>query len=140
MSLLSILAPELGSIFGVVDKVVDRLVPDKNAGEKLKNEIQLELAQAQMKGELAQLEVNKAEAASSSMFVAGWRPFIGWICGCALAYQYLFTPLAWWIATSFRLQFTAPPKLDDVLWQLMFGMLGMGTLRTVEKFKGVATK
>lgn len=140
MSLLDIFAPEVGGIVKVVGTVVDRLIPDKNAAQKLKDEIQLELAQAQMKGELAQLDVNKAEAASSSMFVAGWRPFIGWICGGALAYQYLFTPLAWWIATSFHLPFTAPPKLDDVLWQLMFGMLGMGTLRTMEKFKGVATK
>lgn len=138
MSLLSILAPEVSGVVKVVSTVVDRLVPDKNAAQRLKDEIEIEASQALIKGELGQLEINKAEAASSSMFVSGWRPFIGWICGGALAYQYLLTPLAWWVATSFQLPMTAPPKLDDVLWQLMFGMLGMGTLRTVEKFKGVS--
>lgn len=140
MSLLDILAPGLGQIVNVVGTVVDRLIPDTNAAQKVKDEIAVQLADAQAKGQLAQIEVNKAEAVSGNMFVAGWRPAIGWVCAGALGYQYLFTPLMWWAATSFHLALTAPPKLDDVLWQLMFGMLGMGGLRTYEKTKGIADK
>ena len=137
MSLLDLVAPGLGKIVDIVGTVIDRTVPDKNAAQKLKDEIDKEMAEADIKGVLAQIDVNKAEAENQSMFVAGWRPFIGWVCGRALAYQYLFSPLMWWFSTSMHLPLTAPPKLDDVLWQLMFGMLGLGGLRTFEKINGV---
>lgn len=138
MSLLDLIAPGLGPVLNVVNTVVDRLVPDKNAAQKLQNEIQKEVAEAGLKGELAQLEVNKAEAASASIFVAGWRPAIGWVCAGALGYQYLLTPLAVWGTSWVGLMMPMPPTLDSTLWQLMFGMLGMGTLRTYEKLKGVS--
>lgn len=86
----------------------------------------------------SQNEVNKQEAASTSLFVAGWRPAIGWICSAALAYQYVVCPLAIWLSYAAGHPFPKPPTLDDTLWQLMFGMLGMGGLRTFEKMKGVA--
>lgn len=130
----------LTPIFGVVDKVVDRLVPDKAASQKIKEEIQAEISKAQLKGELEQIEVNKIEAASASVFNSGWRPFIGWVCGTALMFEYVVSPLIVWGAASTGHPIPPPPKLDEVLWQLMFGMLGMGTLRTFEKVKGVASK
>lgn len=128
----------LSPIFGVVDKVVDRLVPDKALAAQLKAESQRALVDAQIKGELAQIEVNKIEAQSASIFVAGWRPFIGWVCGSALAYQFVAAPIATWVATWAGFAVPTPPQLDAVLWELVFGMLGMGTLRTFEKVKGVA--
>lgn len=119
-------------------KLIDRLWPNKAEADAAK----LELFKLQQSGELAvitgQLEINKAEAGSPSVFVAGWRPFIGWICGMALAYQYLGRPLL----TFLTIQMGATPPvliaLDDNLWQLLFGMLGLGGLRTYEKTKGVA--
>ena len=74
------------------------------------------------------------------MFVAGWRPAIGWVCAIALMYQYTLSPIAVWVAAMAHYTLPTPPTLDSSLWELMFGMLGMGGLRTYEKIKGVATK
>ena len=120
-------------------KLIDRLWPDPTQAAQAK----LELFKLQQSGELAQitgqLEINKVEAANSSVFVAGWRPFIGWICGSALAYQYLVRPLGTGLCAAFGHPIPELPGLDSNLWELMFGMLGIGTLRTVEKMKGVAS-
>ena len=88
----------------------------------------------------AQTDINKAEATNSSVFVSGWRPAIGWVCALALAYQYLFRPLAGTVAGVLGVTIPPLPGLDDNLWQLMMGMLGMGGLRTFEKVQGVASK
>lgn len=85
-----------------------------------------------------QSEVNKQEAASSSLFVSGWRPAIGWVCALALFYQYIMVPFATWGFAFAEVSIPVMPKLDSTLWELMFGMLGMGGLRTFEKVKGVA--
>lgn len=130
----------LSPVTDIIGKVIDRLVPDKAASERIKDEIEKEIALSSMKGELAQLDVNKAEASSSSIFVAGWRPFIGWVCGSALAFQFVVSPIGQWVADVIGHHIPPPPSLDEMLWQLMFGMLGMGTLRTLEKIKGVANK
>lgn len=135
-----ILTALLGPIFGVVDKVIDRVVVDKEGAEKAKREIQIALVDAQIKGELAQIEVNAKEAENPNVFVSGWRPFIGWVCGAALAFQFVLSPIGVWGMSFFMEKVPGPPSLDNMLWELMFGMLGMGTLRTVEKWKGVASK
>ena len=125
--------------FGIDDaiaaglKVLDKFVPDPEAKAKAEAELRSSLQQ----WDKAQTDVNAVEASNPNLFVAGWRPMIGWVCALALAYQYLVCPLGLWIATSLHLAVTTPPKLDDSLWQLMFGMLGMGGLRTFEKLKGV---
>lgn len=120
-------------LLGLASKVFDKVFPDPSKAAEAK----LELMKLQQNGELAammaQTEINKTEAASSSIFVAGWRPFMGWVGGLALMYQCLVRPLA--IAFFPALFF---PALDDNLWQLMVGMLGLGGLRTFEKTKGVA--
>ena len=117
-----------------VGRVLDRLYPDPDK----RAAAELELVKLQRSGELAQLEVNRAEASSPSMFVAGWRPFVGWVCGAALAGQFVVSPVALWVSQIVGHPFPPPPTLDAVLWELLFGMLGMGTLRTVEKLKGRA--
>lgn len=80
---------------------------------------------------LAQVELNKVEATHRSVFVAGWRPFIGWICGLGLAYAFLVNPTIQWISGA------AGPQLPTkVMMDLVIGMLGLGALRTVEKLAG----
>lgn len=92
-----------------------------------------------------QIEVNKVEAASASVFVAGWRPAIGWVGAAAMAYQFVVYPfMVWgwallqakgWVPTTLP----APPMLDtDALWVILSGLLGLAGMRTVEKVKGAA--
>ena len=120
--------------------LITRLFPDPAQADAAK----LELLKLQESGDLAmmtaQTDINKVEAGSSSLFVSGWRPAIGWVCALALAYQYLLKPLAMGIFPAFGVTTLALPGLDDNLWQLMMGMLGMGGLRTFEKVQGVASK
>jgi hypothetical protein len=128
--------------FGIDDaiaaalKVLDKFVPDPQAKAKAEGELRSSL-QAWDK---SQTDVNVVEAANPNLFVSGWRPFIGWVCGIALAYQYVASPLLMWIASSLHIALSAPPKLDGTLWELVFALLGMGGLRTFEKVKGVASK
>ena len=115
-------------------KLIDRLWPDPTQADLAK----LELFRLQQSGELqqiaGQLEVNKVEATNTSVFVSGWRPFIGWICGPGLAYQFLVYP----ILVAFV------PKIVQLdmgtLLTLLAGMLGLGAMRTQEKLQGVAAK
>lgn len=84
-----------------------------------------------------QADVNKAEAGSTSVFVAGWRPFIGWVCGIGLGTQFLVAPLATWIAALCGKAIMFPPLDLGTLGTLLFGMLGLGGMRTYEKVNGV---
>lgn len=115
-------------------KLIDRLWPDPAKAAEAK----LELLKMQQSGDLAlitgQLEINKAEASNPNWFVSGWRPYIGWICGTGLAYQFLIYP----ILVAFQ------PKIVQLdlgtLLTLLGGMLGLGAMRTYEKFQGVAAR
>lgn len=135
----------LTGLFSAAEKLIDRFFPDP---EK-KAVAQLELIKMQQTGELAalaattdlakaQLAVNEKEASNPSIFVSGWRPAIGWICASALAYQFILRPMALFSAAYAGHPIPNPPALDDTLWQLLFGMLGLGGLRTYEKVKGKA--
>jgi hypothetical protein len=85
----------------------------------------------------AQTEINKIEASHRSIFVAGWRPFIGWVCGFSLAYSFLIHPFLSWVCAIWYSDITPPEIATTVLFNLTMSMLGMGGLRTYEKFKGV---
>lgn len=130
-----------GPILGIINK----LIPDKAAAAAAAAQLQQMAAQGELTAELKQLEaitsaqsdINKTEAANTSLFVAGWRPGIGWVCALALASQYILRPFILWGFSIAGHAAPTLPGLDDQLWQLMFGMLGMGTLRTFEKTKGV---
>ena len=120
----------LNSLIGPVTGLLDKFIEDKDK----KNQIAYELstmaekhAQELRKG---QLEVNKTEAAHKSLFVAGWRPAIGWICGMALLYSTILAPIL-------GIWFTVPPVDRALLTSVLMGMLGLGAMRTVEKTKGV---
>lgn len=118
--------------------LVDRLVPNKAKAKEIKDKIDEMVATGQFNSLMAQLEINKAETAHRSIFVAGWRPFIGWVCGMSLAYQYLLRPILMFVSKAFHFDIPDFPGIDDNLWELMIGMLGLGTLRTFEKIKNVS--
>lgn len=129
----------IGEIATAVKGVVDKFLPDKSEEEK--NKLALELAQLQFDQVVtsAQIDTNKAEAGNASVFVAGWRPFIGWVCGSAFAWTFVFAPM---IAYAARLSGNPVelPNLDlSQLSPVLMGMLGLGAMRTVEKVKGINT-
>lgn len=108
----------------------------------LQVQAQLETIRLNLEGQLvqqitAQIDVNKQEAANPSVFVAGWRPAIGWICGCGLFVQFIVNPIATWMAALFHHPITFPALDLGSLMTLLLGMLGLGTLRTYEKVSGV---
>lgn len=97
---------------------------------------QIRNSQAQLMG---QLEINKQEAAHSSVFVAGWRPFIGWCCGLGVLYSFFLRPVLTWVLLVIDAGLPALPELDgEELAAMISGLLGLGGLRTWEKAKGVA--
>lgn len=137
----------LGSAFDFGGKIIDKIFPDKDKADLAK----LELFKLQQMGEFkefdasleiakAQIAVNNTEAASSNLFASSWRPAIGWICAAALAYQYIIRPLATWALLVAGKDVPPMVGLDDNLWQLLTGMLGLGGLRTFEKIKNVASR
>lgn len=127
--------------------IIERIWPDKTQQDAAK----LELLKMQANGELAritaqtdedkaQAAVNQAEASNPSLFVAGWRPAVGWVCAAGLASQFLIGPYATWAAALFGKTAAVPPLDMGTLLTLLLGMLGIGALRTAEKFKGVAAQ
>lgn len=121
-------------VLEVAGPIIDRFFPDPEKRAQVRNQ----LIQTLIQGDVAQMEVNKAEAASGSLFVAGWRPFIGWIMGVCVMYVFLLAPIAQAIVSIWRPEFHMP-AVNDHLWELVFGMLGMGALRSFDKFQGVGT-
>lgn len=126
-------------IIGIIGKVLDRVIPDKAAREKAEMELAMFTASAEFQSAAKQAEINLAEAQHPSIFVAGWRPWIGWVCGVAVAYNFVVYPLLLWgLALWPQPGFSPPPLFQDSLLELVLGMLGIAGLRTYEKFKGVA--
>jgi hypothetical protein len=102
------------------------------------------MAELVVSGELqkiaGQLAINQEEAKSGSLFVAGWRPFVGWVCGAALAYVAILEPVVRFVALAAGYAGKFPVIDTTITMQVLFGMLGLGGLRTAEKIKGVARK
>jgi hypothetical protein len=135
------------AVLNIGTKVIDRLWPDPTQRDAAK----LELLKMQQTGELAQLasetelakgqqEINKVEASSGNVFVSGWRPFIGWVCGGAFAYSFILQPFLVFILVAAGVAFDAGklPILDwDQLGFVLLGMLGLGGMRTFEKTRGL---
>lgn len=135
----------LTGIFDVGFKLIERLFPDPVQKDKAKLEL-LQLQQAGMLKELeadvqlalGQLAVNKAEAESADFFRGGWRPAVGWVCAMGLGFQFVLRPLAnWFIAINGYTTFLPGLELETLM-TLLFGMLGLGAYRTVEKTKGLS--
>ena len=124
---------------GLVDTFIGKFVKDKDLAAKLQAEARSQEFQGDINLSLAQVSLNQTEAASKSIFVAGWRPFIGWICGFGLAYAFILSPL---MQFAVVLAMDTPPDFPvlDIseLMPILLGMLGLGGLRTYEKVKGVS--
>lgn len=139
------MTPIIGGLIETGLKLIERVIPDPQA----KRDAQLRLLELQQAGELkaleadlqlavGQIEVNKEEAKSPDIFRGGWRPFVGWTCGGGLFYQIMMRPLFGWIASN-AWGWTEPPSLEmDTLLTLLFGLLGLGGMRTYERIKGKA--
>ncbi|CAB4139813.1 Holin of 3TMs, for gene-transfer release [uncultured Caudovirales phage] len=134
----------ISAVLDIGGKLIDRLWPDATQAAEAK----LELLKMQQTGELAQLaaetelakgqlEVNQAEAGSSNLFVAGWRPWIGWVCGVAFSYHFVVQPLLAFILAATGYPVTLPTFNMDALYTVLLGMLGLGSMRTFEKYKKV---
>jgi hypothetical protein len=129
----------LQALIGPVTGLLDKFIPDAAEKARLAHEIATMAEKQAHELALAQIEVNKAEAASNSVFKGGWRPFIGWVCGTAFAYHFVLQPLLVFIIAVYGLQIPDLPEFDMAsLMTVLGGMLGLGGLRTFEKAKGVA--
>src|SRR5690606_4336700 len=141
---MSFLAIAASTLLPKLADILDKAIPDPEA----KARAQLELMKMQQDGEfkeldaqlqisLAQAEINKMDAASSNAFQSGWRPLAGYVCVAGMGYEFLLRPLLPWLLTVMGVEAPELPSLDAVLFELMFGMLGLGTLRTADKWKRV---
>ena len=136
----------LGGLFDLAGKVFDKIFPDPQQAAAAK----LEMFKLQQAGELkvlesqtalatGQMEINKVEAASDNIFKSGWRPAVGWICVFGLFYQFVFLPFATFFLALYEVRAVMPAMDLNTLMTLLFGLLGLGGYRTIEKLKG-ATK
>ena len=133
----AIIGALLGGENNPISKLID-LIPDPNKKREMQQEIQLHFMQAVGQLDLGQMEINKAEAASGNWFVAGWRPFIGWICGFGFAWTFVLAPFAEFVLIFTPYKGTPLPVVaSEQLMTLALGMLGMAGYRTFEKFQGV---
>jgi len=133
--MIQALIPQLAPIIG---GVLDRFFPNKEKAAEAQRAIETALIDNSAQINLAQLEVNKEEAKSRNIFVAGWRPFIGWTCGIALFWHYVGLQITTFFIAWFGYDVPVLPTFDmSSLMTILMGMLGMGGLRTFEKMKGL---
>ncbi len=123
----------LEKLIDPISNILDKFVADKDLKQKLEHELKTELHRANM----AQIEVNKEEAKHRTVFVAGWRPFTGWVCATALAYHFILEPVIVFVLALYSIQLTLPQFDMASLLTVLMGMLGLGGLRTYEKKQGL---
>lgn len=121
----------IGTVANAASKVIGAIFPDKTEIEKAQMATALALLQGQM-------DTNKIEAASPNLFVSGWRPFIGWICGLACAWNWIGLPIAVAVLGFFGQKADLHPASLTEMMPVLIGMLGLGGYRTYEKVQGVA--
>ena len=123
----------LEKLIDPISNILDKFVADKDLKHKLEHELKTELHRANM----AQIEVNKEEAKHRTVFVAGWRPFTGWVCATALAYHFIIEPVLVFFLSWYGVQIQLPQFDMGSLLTVLMGMLGLGGLRTYEKKQGL---
>jgi hypothetical protein len=125
----------ISAILNIGNTLINKLFPDPAQAAQA----QLELIKLQQSGELAtmvaQTDINKVEAASDSIFVAGWRPFCGWVGGAGLAYASIVEPLMRFIASLSGYTGSFPAIDTTITMQILFGLLGLGAMRSFDKAK-----
>jgi hypothetical protein len=120
----------LSALIGPVTGLLDKFIEDKDQKNALAHEISTMAERHALEIAKGQLEVNKVEAAHKNLFVAGWRPAVGWSCCFALVYSTILSPII-------SIWFTVPAVDSSLLTTVLMGMLGLGAMRTAEKVKGV---
>jgi hypothetical protein len=125
-------------LIGPITSLLDKFVEDKDQKAKLAHEVATMAQKHAHELAKAQLEVNKAEAAHKSMFVAGWRPSVGWVCCAGLASNYLFIPMANFVLVISGSTITVPALDLSGMMPVLMGMLGLGAMRSYEKVNGVS--
>ena len=130
---MSVIASLVGPVSGLLGKIVE----DKDQRKALAHEIATMTEKYAQENALAQMAVNKAEAASSSIFVSGWRPATGWVCVLGMAGNFIVTPFANFVLALLEVEVVIPLVPLDTMMPVLLGLLGLGGLRTLEKTKGV---
>lgn len=137
---MALISDPISSVVDLGKDILDKIFPDKTQAEALKAQLVLaeqqgQLDEIKMEFDLAkaQIGVNAVEAASTSLFVAGWRPFIGWICGFALVWQYILAPMIAFACAIFNHPVPLPTLDSSALMSLLLTMLGMGAMRSFDK-------
>jgi hypothetical protein len=115
-----------------ISSLLDKFIPDADEKAKLAHEIATMAQKQAHESAIAQVKVNEKEAQHRSIFIAGWRPFIGWTCGIALFYHFIVQPVL-----MFFMDKPAPSFDMSTLSTILMGMLGLGGLRTFEKYKSI---
>lgn len=127
------------AILNVGNTILDRVLPDKQANDAAKAQLLSLQLSGDISSTIAQIQVNQAEAASNSVFVAGWRPFVGWICGSAFAYAYIIQPFLQFIlvACKVNIDLSKIPVVSMAeISPVLLGMLGLGAMRSYDKANG----
>ena len=127
------------ALIPAVSGILDKFIPDADTKNKLAHDLATMAEKHAQELARGQIEINKAEAAHKSMFVAGWRPFVGWTSGIALAWHFVGQPVAVFVITYAGVEAPPLPVFEmESLLTVLLGMLGLGGLRTFEKTKGVS--
>ena len=128
----------LTALIGPVSKLVGKFIEDKDVKNKLAHDLATMAEKHAQELAKGQIEINKAEAQHKSIFVAGWRPFIGWTCGIALCWHFVLTPVTIFVCAYLKINIPELPTFDmGSLMTVLMGMLGLGGLRTFEKYKKI---
>ena len=125
----------LGKLVGPVSTILDKVVEDKDQRARLAHEISTMAERHAQELARGQIEINKEEAKSRNIFIAGWRPFVGWTCGIALCYHFVLQPFLTFLLFAFGYPITLPTFDMGTLTTVLMGMLGLGGLRSYEKVK-----
>tara|TARA_Y100000816_G_scaffold77333_1_gene52443 strand:- start:1413 stop:1814 length:402 start_codon:yes stop_codon:yes gene_type:complete len=128
----------LNNLIGPATNLLDKFIEDKDQKAKLAHELATMADKMAHEQQLAQIAVNKEEAASGSIFKGGWRPFIGWVCGIAFFYHFVLNPIILFVIAIIGIEIPELPNFNmNTLLTVLGGMLGIGSLRTYEKQKGL---
>ena len=125
-------------LIGPIASLLDKIIPDAVERDRLAHEIATMAERHAQELAKAQIEVNKEEAKSSSMFVAGWRPAVGWICATGMGFNFIIVPLGGFVCAVAGVDISFPTLDLSEMMPVLMGMLGLGAMRSFEKTKGVA--
>ncbi|MEZ5690289.1 MAG: holin family protein [Rickettsiales bacterium] len=133
------------ALIPAISELLDKIIPDPLEREKAQSELlkyeraaELEKLKMALSADLNQSEINKIEATNSNIFISGWRPFIGWVCGIAFAYHFIIQPVLVFIIAGSGGKIELPSFNMEALSTVLMGMLGLSGLRTIEKIKNIS--